>query len=174
MGRLNPDGSRGSCHTCHSRHAFQAKLSRAPESCGKCHMGPDHPQIEIYSESKHGIAFYANRERMALDKQGDWVLGRDYSAAPTCATCHISSYMTPQGIRVANSHDVGERISWTLRPVVSTKLNMVVYEDGYKEDYPETRPLPKIGDVVQTVEKVVEHEKLMSKTVPRRVAQIVK
>ncbi len=174
MGRLNPDGSKGSCHACHSRHAFQASLSRAPENCGKCHMGPDHPQIEIYNESKHGIAFYANRERMALDKQGDWVLGRDYSAAPTCATCHISSYMTPQGIYVTNSHDVGERISWTLRPVVSTKLNMVIYEDGYKEDYPEIRPLPEVGDMVQTVEKIVEHERLVNKTVPRRVARIVK
>ena len=28
MGRLNPDGSKGSCHACHSRHAFEAKLSR--------------------------------------------------------------------------------------------------------------------------------------------------
>lgn len=173
MGRLNPDGSKGSCHACHSRHAFQAKLSRSPENCGKCHMGPDHPQIEIYNESKHGIAFYANRDRMNLDKKGEWVLGRDYSAAPTCATCHISSYMTPQGVHVANSHDVGERISWTLRPVVSTKLNMVIYEDGFKEDYPETRALPHAGDTVSTVEKVVEKEKLVSKTVSRKVARIV-
>ena len=173
MGRINPDGSRGSCHACHSRHAFQAKLSRSPENCGKCHMGPDHPQIEIYDESKHGIAFYANRDRMALDKQGDWVLGRDYSAAPTCATCHISSYMTPQGAAVASTHDVGERISWTLRPVVSTKLNLVIYEDGYREDYPHTRALPKTGDEVQTVAKVVENEELVSRTVPRRVARIV-
>ncbi len=173
MGRLNPDGSKGSCHACHSRHAFQAKLSRSPENCGKCHMGPDHPQMEIYNESKHGIAFYANRERMALDKEGEWVLGRDYSAAPTCATCHISSYMTPRGIFVANSHDVGERISWTLRPVVSTKINLVVYEDGYKEDYPETRPLPRVGEEVETVEKVVENEKLISRKVRRRVARIV-
>ena len=34
---------------------------------------------------------HANRDIMALDKEDDWVLGRDYSAAPTCATCHISS-----------------------------------------------------------------------------------
>jgi hypothetical protein len=173
MGRLNPDGSKGSCHACHSRHAFQAKLARSPQNCGKCHMGPDHPQIEIYDESKHGIAFYANEDRMKLDKQGDWVLGRDYSAAPTCATCHISSYMTPKGVAVGNTHDVGERISWTLRPVVSSKLNLVVYEDGFKEDYPHTRALPKVGDEVKTVEKVVENEKLVSRTVPRRVARII-
>lgn len=172
MGRLNPDGSKGSCHACHSRHAFQAKLSRSPENCGKCHMGPDHPQIEIYNESKHGIAFYANRDRMALDETS-WVLGKDYSAAPTCATCHISSYMTAQGEVVENSHDVGARISWTLRPVISTKLNLVVYEDGYKEDYPHTRELPAIGDEVITAEKVVENYELVTKSVPRNVAKIV-
>jgi len=173
MGRLNQDGSKGSCHACHSRHAFEAKLSRSPENCGKCHMGPDHPQIEIYNESKHGIAFYANRDLMALDTHGDWVLGRDYSAAPTCATCHISSYMTPSGQYEGNSHDVGERISWTLRPIISSKLNLVIYEDGFKEDYPETRELPSVGDTVDTAEKVVENEELVSKTVPRTVAQIV-
>ncbi len=173
MGRLNPDGSKGSCHACHSRHAFEAKLSRSPENCGKCHMGPDHPQIEIYNESKHGIAFYASRDRMALDKQGEWVLGRDYSAAPTCATCHISSYMTPQGVFNANTHDVGERISWTLRPVVSTKLNLVIYDDGFKEDYPDTRALPSVGDEIETTEKVVENEALVAKKVLRKVDRIV-
>ena len=173
MGRLNPDGSKGSCHACHARHAFDAKLSRSPENCGKCHMGPDHPQIEIYNESKHGIAFYVNRDRMALDKDGDWVLGRDYSAAPTCATCHVSSYMTPDGTYVANTHDVGERISWTLRPIVSTKLNLVIYEDGYKEDYPHMRELPEIGATVDTLEKVAENEELVARTVQRKVERIV-
>ena len=98
-------------------------------------MGPDHPQIEIYNESKHGIAFYGNRDHMALDKKGEWVLGRDYSAAPTCATCHMGSYMTPQGVYTGNSHDVGERISWTLRPVVSTK----VFATGKKSASPSKR-----------------------------------
>lgn len=173
IGRLNPDGSKGSCHACHSRHSFEAKLSRAPENCGKCHMGPDHPQIEIYSESKHGIAFHANRDRMALDKEGDWVLGKDYSAAPTCASCHIGSYMTPTGKSAANSHDVGERISWTLRPVLSTKLNQVQFEDGFKEDYPDTRALPKVGDEIATTDKVVENEALVTRTVTRRVKAVV-
>ncbi|MDR4509157.1 MAG: hypothetical protein MRJ65_13155 [Candidatus Brocadiaceae bacterium] len=173
MGRLNPDGSKGSCHACHSRHSFEAKLSRSPENCGKCHLGPDHPQREIYNESKHGIAFYANRKEMALDKEGDWVLGRDYSAAPTCSTCHVSSYMTPQGVYKSNTHDVGERISWTLRPVVSTKLNLIVYEDGYKEDYPMQRKLPDLGDEIETVEKFYENEKLIDKTIPRKVVKIV-
>ena len=172
IGRMNPDGSRGSCGACHSRHAFEAKLARAPENCGKCHLGPDHPQAEIYNESKHGIAFHANRDKMALDKDS-WVLGKNYSAAPTCATCHLGSYMTTNGASKANSHDVGERISWTLRPVVSAKLNLVIFADGFKEDYTETKPLPKVGDTVSTTEQVVENEKLVGKSVPRQVVRIV-
>jgi len=171
IGRLNPDGSKGSCNACHSRHSFEAKLARAPENCGKCHMGPDHPQLEIYNESKHGIAFAANRDKMALSKDS-WVLGKDYSAAPTCASCHISSYMTPEGVVKGNSHDVGERISWTLRPVVSTKLNQITFEDGNKEDYPETKSLPKVGDELTTADQVVEDDKMVTKPVKRKVARI--
>ncbi|PJB26394.1 MAG: hypothetical protein CO113_03720 [Elusimicrobia bacterium CG_4_9_14_3_um_filter_62_55] len=171
IGRLNHDGSKGSCNACHSRHAFEAKLARNPENCGKCHMGPDHPQIEIYNESKHGIAFRASRDRMGLDKD-EWILGKDYSAAPTCATCHISGHMGPNGMVKGGTHDVGERISWTLRPVISVKLNNVAYTDGFKEDYPHTRDLPKVGEKVMTVEKVVENDILASKKVERTVAKI--
>lgn len=116
MGRVNPDGSKGSCTACHARHDFSKSQAREPDNCGKCHMGPDHPQIEIYEESKHGILFKANRDEMNLDS-ASWVVGKDYSAAPTCATCHMSA--TPNQ---PVSHDVGARISWTLRPVISTKL----------------------------------------------------
>ncbi len=172
IGRINPDGSRGSCNACHPRHAFEAKTARSPENCGKCHMGPDHPQIEIFNESKHGIAFNANRDKMGMDKD-EWILGKDYSAAPTCATCHISGHMTKDGKVEGNSHDVGERISWTLRPAISAKMNLVIFEDGFKEDYLEPRALPKPGDSVETVEKVREGDALVNKKVNRKVAQVL-
>ena len=116
IGRINPDGSLGACSTCHTRHYFSVAVGREPAACGNCHMGPDHPQIEIFDESKHGVAFKANRDRMALDER-PWVLGEDYTAAPTCTTCHMSAV---PGLAV--NHDVGQRISWTLRPAVSVKL----------------------------------------------------
>ncbi len=117
IGRVNPDGSKGTCAACHGRHSFSAALARQPENCGKCHLGPDHPQIEIYNESKHGIQYRANIAKMNLDSKS-WVVGKDYSAAPTCATCHMSA--TPnQGV----THDVGDRISITLRPAISIKLD---------------------------------------------------
>ena len=117
IGRVNLDGSKGSCSACHNRHHFSVEQVRQPENCGKCHMGPDHPQAEIYAESKHGINYQAHREKMNLDAH-PWIVGEDYTAAPTCATCHISA--TPdQPI----THEVGSRISWTLRPKVSEKID---------------------------------------------------
>jgi hypothetical protein len=119
IGRLNLDGTRGSCAACHSRHDFSPRRARQPENCGKCHLGPDHPQKEIYEESKHGIAYRDLRDLMNLDAK-QWILGVDYAAAPTCATCHMSGNVRNGG-RV--THDPGERISWTNRPVVSLVMD---------------------------------------------------
>ncbi len=113
IGRINPDGSLGSCTACHARHAFSVAQARSPESCGKCHLGPDHPQKEVYEESKHGNAFFSNRAASNLGADR-WVVGVDYAGAPTCATCHMSATIAQ---RV--THDVGQRLSWTLRPAVS-------------------------------------------------------
>lgn len=119
IGRLNLDGSRGSCSACHSRHDFSPRRARQPENCGKCHLGPDHPQKEIYEESKHGVAYRDLREEMSLDAE-NWVLGVDYSQAPTCATCHMSGH-SRNGGKV--THDPGERISWTNRPPISLVMD---------------------------------------------------
>lgn len=119
MGRINPDGSTGSCSACHSRHSFSVAQARQPENCGKCHMGPDHPQIEIYNESKHGIAYRANVEKMNLDSP-KWIVGEDYNAAPTCATCHMSA-TGEQPV----THNVGLRIKWNNRPVHSVETHLM-------------------------------------------------
>jgi hypothetical protein len=133
MGRINPDGSKGSCAACHSRHSFDAALARQPENCGKCHLGPDHPQKEIYEESKHGIAYYANKDRMNLSSPS-WIVGIDYSAAPTCATCHMSATTD-----LPLTHDVGDRISWTLRPPISQKVDAAAIKQGETVKTWETR-----------------------------------
>jgi hydroxylamine dehydrogenase len=124
IGRLNPDGSKGSCVACHQRHTFSAAQARQPETCGKCHLGPDHPQKEIYEESKHGIAYHANIDQMNLNSS-KWIVGQDYSAAPTCATCHMSA--TPD---MPITHDIGSRISWNLRLPVSEKIDEKAIKTG--------------------------------------------
>jgi len=115
IGRINPDGSEGSCNACHTRHVFSAAQARHPDTCGKCHLGPDHPQKEIYEESKHGILFFSNVDKMNLDSN-KWILGEDYWAAPTCATCHMSATKA-QPV----THDIGMRISWNNRPPISCR-----------------------------------------------------
>lgn len=128
IGRLNLDGSLGSCSACHSRHDFSPRRARQPENCGKCHLGPDHPQKEIYEESKHGVAFRDLKDHMNLDAH-KWILGETYTQAPTCATCHMSAH-SKQGTPVV-THDPGKRLSWTNRPPVSRLLDN--WEDNRKE-----------------------------------------
>ena len=135
IGRINLDGSRGSCSACHSRHDFSPRRARQPENCGKCHLGPDHPQKEIFEESKHGVAYRDLHDHMNLDAE-NWVLGVDYTQAPTCATCHMSGNKNNGG---KVTHDPGERISWTNRPPVSLVMDTDLNGDVVKETDPAKR-----------------------------------
>jgi hydroxylamine dehydrogenase len=117
IGRINPDGSKGSCSSCHTRHKFSIAEARKPEACDQCHLGPDHPQIEIYNESKHGTIYHAEANEWDFNPDDRrWQASRDFRA-PTCAACHMSA-----ATGVPGSHDVTERLSWetqaplTVRP----------------------------------------------------------
>ena len=116
IGRINPDGTSGACSSCHTRHGFSSAQARAPENCGKCHLGPDHPQKEVYEESKHYIAYRAYEDDMNMDSDS-WVVGVDYTAAPTCASCHVSATRNQSA-----SHDIGLR-SQQRRPAGSFNLD---------------------------------------------------
>lgn len=115
IGRPNPDGSFGTCTSCHARHAASIALAREPTTCGQCHMGPDHSQIEIYGESKHGALFAAQRDRFDLSADPKHLTTADMSV-PTCATCHMSGL---EGMKV--THDPTERLSYFLFAPLSTK-----------------------------------------------------
>jgi len=112
IGRLNPDGVPGSCSACHTRHKFSKAEARAPETCGQCHLGPDHPQIEIYEESKHGNIYFSLENKSFLESEQ---LTPKNTPAPTCAVCHMSGFNG-----VPTTHDVGERLYWELQPKIST------------------------------------------------------
>ncbi|MHB1559566.1 MAG: multiheme c-type cytochrome [Isosphaeraceae bacterium] len=115
VGRPNKDGSIGTCTACHARHAASVELARTPETCGQCHMGPDHSQIEIYHESKHGVLFNAQKAHFHLAAPPKQLTTKDMPV-PTCATCHMSGL---EGQKV--THDVTERLSYWLFAATSEK-----------------------------------------------------
>ena len=108
MGNIYPDGSTGSCATCHTRHLFSIAEARKPNSCASCHLGPDHPNIEIFENSKHGHLYLTQGDDWNWDSAPDaWEPG-DYRG-PTCATCHMS------GIgELKTTHNITERLYWNL------------------------------------------------------------
>ncbi len=131
MGNVYPDGSIGNCTVCHSRHKFDIAEARKPEACGGCHIGPDHPDLEVYENTKHGQIFAAEGEEWVWDSpSGEWEPG-DYRA-PTCATCHQSGIGD-----LEPTHNVTERLYWNLWAKVSKKRTesdviSMFYGDGDK------------------------------------------
>lgn len=113
VGKPNPDQSIGDCTACHLRHEFSLEQVRKPETCNACHIGPDHPQWEIYQESPHGIAYMTMGDDWNWDAEPGTLTTLDFPA-PTCATCHMSGF----GLS-ATTHDVGDRLTWYLAAKVS-------------------------------------------------------
>ncbi|MGQ9693768.1 MAG: multiheme c-type cytochrome [Thermodesulfobacteriota bacterium] len=109
VGRINPDGSRGTCSSCHPRHQFSIAVARKPYSCAQCHLEPDVPAWNVYKESKHGNIFFSNNAQWNFEAV-PWKGGLDFQA-PTCASCHNSLLVTPDGRIVAErTHDFGARL----------------------------------------------------------------
>jgi len=136
IGRLNPDGSKGACSACHARHEFSSAQARHPDTCGKCHLGEKNPIKAIYEESKHGIAFQSDIKGMNM-KSSSWIVGRDYTTAPTCSTCHMSATN-----ELEITHDTGTRISWNNRGPISVrpeKVDEVLGLESADTDWEERR-----------------------------------
>ncbi|MCU0833746.1 MAG: hypothetical protein MUC77_04810 [Chromatiaceae bacterium] len=143
IGRINPDGSKGSCSSCHGRHLFSKAQAREPEACVRCHSGPDSPDKEIFEASKHGMLYASQRHQMNLDAD-QWVAGKDYTAAPTCTTCHMGA-----AGKLPPTHDVGLRNAWSLNTPVSEQQYLVILDDGSKIEMPASADVPKRGSEVR-------------------------
>jgi hypothetical protein len=113
VGRVNLDGSLGSCSACHTRHAFSIETARKPYTCKECHVGPDVPVYKVYSSSKHGNIFHSVGDEWDFEPV-PWTVGQDFTA-PTCAVCHVSLVVKPDGDVVAErSHQMNDRIAWRI------------------------------------------------------------
>lgn len=106
VGKPADDGSVGRCQACHLRHEFSLEQVRKPETCNACHIGPDHPQWEIYTESPHGIAYNTGGQLWNWSVAPGTLTVKDFPA-PTCAICHFSGFGG-----TSTTHKVGERLTW--------------------------------------------------------------
>lgn len=110
VGRINPDGSKGSCASCHARHQFSIEVARDPATCAQCHLEPDVPAYNVYIESKHGNIFKSIGKKEWNFNNVPWKLGEDFTA-PTCASCHNSLIVNQNDEVIAErTHDFGARL----------------------------------------------------------------
>jgi hypothetical protein len=110
VGRVNLDGSLGSCSACHTRHDFSIATARKPYTCKECHVGPDVPVYKVYSASKHGNIFHSQEKDWDFNAV-PWTVGEDFTA-PTCAACHVSLLVDPEGEVIAErTHSMNNRIA---------------------------------------------------------------
>ncbi len=112
-GRVNLDGTIGSCAACHTRHRFSIETARKPYTCKQCHVGPDVPAFKVYEASKHGNIFSSHGRDWEFSKV-PWTVGKDFSA-PTCAACHVSLLVSSDGELIAKrSHRMNDRLPWRI------------------------------------------------------------
>jgi hydroxylamine dehydrogenase len=150
VGRPNADGSMGTCTSCHARHIASVELARLPTTCAQCHMGPDHSQIEIYTESKHGVLFGAQRKMFNLAVAPQKLTTRDMFV-PTCATCHMSGL---NGLGV--THDPSERLSYNLfAEITKPRENFVRAQEAMKNVCLQCHTQPLVNRIYKEAEAVV-------------------
>ncbi len=150
VGRPNEDGTIGTCTACHTRHTSSVAIARLPTTCGQCHLGPDHSQLEIYEESKHGIMFHAQQHMLNLNAAPKELTTRDMFV-PTCATCHMSGI---NGQKV--THDPSERLSYYLAdPITKARPNRERAQAAMKQVCVQCHTTPLIERVYADAERVV-------------------
>jgi hypothetical protein len=122
--------------------------------------------MEVYSSSKHGMMFDAHRESMNLTAD-TWIAGKDYSAAPTCVSCHMGA----AGKLKAN-HDVGMRDAWNLNAAVSEQQYLVIFTDGDKRELASTEPLPRKGESITKLDGAMGKVEAVASPERRRQAMV--
>src|SRR5262249_9160314 len=150
VGKPNDDGTIGTCTGCHTRHTSSVAIARLPKTCGQCHLGPDHSQIEIYEESKHGVMFAAQERQLNLEAPPKALTTRDMFV-PTCATCHMSGI---NGQKV--THDPSDRLSYYLAdPITKARPNHDRAQAAMKQVCVQCHTPPLIDRVYGEAERVV-------------------
>lgn len=115
IGRVNTDGSRGSCAACHGHHDDSLARARSPETCGKCHHGHTGPAYESWKASRHGNNWHMTEKQVDLNKKDFNTENEQDLSHPDCYTCHLA----PASESAASTHNPGDRLSWNLAAIQS-------------------------------------------------------
>jgi len=154
VGRINPDGTQGSCAACHSRHGFSIEMARKPYTCAQCHLAPDVPAWEVYRESKHGNLFSTHQAGWNFDAV-PWRVGTDFRA-PTCAACHMALLAAPDGEPIVQrNHDFGGRL-WVRIFGLITSHPQPKYGGTFTIRNAEGLPLPTTLDGKPALEHLID------------------
>ena len=113
-------------------------------------MGPDHSQIEIYEESRHGVLFEAQRDQLNLKAAPASLTTRDMFV-PTCATCHMSGV---NGLKM--THDPSERLSYYLADAITKQRpDYLRAQESMKQVCGQCHAQTLVNRVYDQAEKVV-------------------
>jgi hypothetical protein len=158
VGRINLDGSLGSCAACHTRHAFSIEMARKPHTCKECHVGPDVPAFKVYEASKHGNIYAAMNKSWNFTAV-PWTIGKDFTA-PTCAVCHVSLLVnTDEEVVSERTHQMNNRLPWRIFGLVyahphprSPDTSIIRNKDG--------QPLPTSFDGEFAAEYLIDEKEM--------------
>lgn len=81
------------CDSCHMKHSTSAAIASDAGTCGTCHMGPDHAQLEMWQTSVHGVLYQSAGQ----------------GVAPTCVTCHMDEASHDVSAGIATGRPAGTR-----------------------------------------------------------------
>ncbi|MCK5665377.1 MAG: hypothetical protein KAI17_17940, partial [Thiotrichaceae bacterium] len=96
-----------------------------------------------------------------------WVAGKDYSAAPTCVSCHMGA-----AGKMKSTHDVGMRDAWNLNEAVSTQQYLIIFDDGEKRELSTSDPIPRRGESISKMDGTMGKVKAVASPKRRRSAML--
>jgi hypothetical protein len=128
----------------------RSEIARLPRTCGQRHLGPDHSQIEIYEESKHGVMF--QRPKESPEPCG--------AAARTHYPRHVHTHLRDlpheRTQRTEDDPRPTERLSWYLTNVITTKPpNYALAQAIMKQVCSQCHTMPVVERVYNHAEKVI-------------------
>ena len=109
IGRINPDGSKGNCASCHGYQTDSLAIARDPSTCAKCHKSEFNPAYQAWSMSAHGSVEKKAIEDVELTKK-HLNLSDDAIMKPNCQVCHMQASTK----HTKATHNISERLSWKL------------------------------------------------------------